>query len=317
MSEQASGQSAETPEQSPDRWTAPRKIARQVVQVLYYSVKDLATDNGPHWAAALSYYALLSIFPMLLAIVSIASYFVDPQWAVGQATGLLGEFLPEGRELVEETVRALMEDRGPASILSILALLWTGSRVFRALTLALNIAYDTEETYGFGKRILMELAMMLTLGVLFVLALASGPLLRLLGRALGALPGERGFAFGLITAAVPAVLLLAALFLIYRFVPRTRTEWKSALTGALAATGLFMLARPLFGYYVQEFAGYSLVYGSLSIVIVLLVWAWLGAMIVILGGEIASHVQMIVIEGKSPEEVKRRHEARSPERRPG
>ncbi len=293
--------------QSPQEWN--------VVELVVQSGKDMFTDNALQWAAAVAYYTLLSVFPLLLAAVSIAGFFVDPDWAVARTTQFLGEFVPQGERWIEDMVRGLLAARGPATLLSLGALLWTGSRVFGSLTRALNIAFDVDETYSFGKRLLVELGFLLTLGLLFPLALSSGFLLNLAHQALGILPAGREQLMQVLSAAVPALLLLLTFFFVYRFVPRTRPDWKAALGGSAVATLLFLVARPLFAYYVQEFASYNLIYGSLSIVIILLVWTWLSAVIVLFGGEIASHIQMMWIEGKEPREVERRHEARSPERR--
>lgn len=293
--------------QSPQEWN--------VVALVIQSGKDMFTDNALQWAAAVAYYTLLSVFPLLLAAISIAGFFVNADWAVARTTQLLGEFVPQGERWIEDTVRGLLAARGPATLLSLGALLWTGSRVFGSLTRALNIAFDVDETYSFGKRLLVELGFLLTLGLLFLLALSSGFLLNLARQALGILPAGREPLMRVLSATVPALLLLLTFFLVYRFVPRTRPDWKAALGGSAVATLLFLVARPLFGYYVQEFAGYNLIYGSLSIVIILLIWTWLSAVIVLFGGEIASHMQMMWIEGKDHREVERRHAARSPERR--
>jgi membrane protein len=288
---------------------------RELPELLVQAGKDTLTDNQPRWAAAIAYYSLLSVFPLLLVVASLAAYFVEPQWAVPKLTAVLSEFMAQGEGRVAQTIREALHARGTTSILSLGALLWTGSRVFGALTDALNIAFDVKEIYGFARRLLIEVAMLLTLGLLFLLALCSSLLLDLVWRAMDVSPAERGLALRLVGATLPALFLLATCFLIYRFVPRARPDWRASLAGAGAATGLFLLARELFTHYVQKFAGYNLIYGSLSIVIVLLVWAWIAAFIVLFGGELASHVQMMVIERQPAAEVARLHEERSPVKR--
>jgi membrane protein len=288
--------------------------AERFSKTLFQAVKDFMHDSGPQWAAAIAYYSLLSAFPLLLAIASIAAFFVDPQWAIEQATSFLDEFLPQGAGQVESVVQGAIEARGSVSVLSILSLLWTGSRVFGVVTKALNIAFDVEETYSFFKRILVELAMLLTVGLLFILALSSGPILGLLASVIQVLPAE-GFIYQLITEIIPAVLLLLAFFLTYRFIPRRNVDWRAALLGAGLATILFVVARPLFSFYLGRFANYNLIYGSLAIVIILVLWAWIVSAILLLGGEVVSHVQRMILEGKTPEEVEQQHLKRAPTHR--
>lgn len=285
---------------------------RRFVEMLVQTVKDLFTDNVPQWAAAVAFYGLLSLFPFTLAAVSLAAYFVDIDWAVGRLTSALGSYLPSGESVIRNTLQQVIELRGTIGLLSVLALLWTGSRVFGVLTMALNIAYDADESFGFFKRLMMEGFMLLTAGFLFFLALSSGVFLRLFQGLLQFLPQGQGWVYWIVREMVPGLLLLASLFMIYQFVPRKRPNWKASVSGATAATLLFLLAQPLFLGYVQRFANYNLVYGSLTAVIVLLVWAWITAFITLFGGELTSHVQMMYFEGRSSDEVQERHEERSP-----
>ena len=304
----------------PARWAGWRAESwgerlRRIGEVLVQSVKDLFTDNAPQWAAAVAYYSLLSAFPLLLAAVSLAAYVVDSGEAVEQVTNLLRDFIPaDQRQEVAEIVQGAVEASGRVSLLSLAALLWTGSRVFGVLTTALNVAFDVDENRGFVKRLLVEAAMMLTIGGVVVLALASGLLVDLLWRVLQVLPAGRGLAFELVQEAIRVALLLAAFFLIYRFVPRGRRDSRAALAGAVVATLLFLLARPLFVGYVRQFGRYNLVYGSLAVAIILVLWAWLVALITLFGGELAGHVRTMLIEGQSAEEVERAHQERAPVR---
>jgi membrane protein len=279
------------------------------------SGRDLLTDHAPQWAAAVAYYGLLSLFPLLLAGISIASYFVDAQWAIQQVTRFLGEFVPRGEGQVDQIIREAIDARDQVSLLSLAALVWTGSRVFGVLTTALNIAYDVEETYGFWKRLLVEVVWTVAMGLLFLLALSSGFLLDLLWGALRILPAERGTVFRVIKWLVPGFLLFMAYFLTYKFVPRGRQDWRAAAIGAGGAALLFLVARPLFLSYIQQFGQYNLIYGSIAVVIILLVWAWLVALITLFGGELASHYQMMILEGQPAAEVEQRHAERSPEKK--
>jgi len=280
--------------------------------VLVQSVKDLFTDSGPQWAAAIAYYSLLSIFPLLLAAVAIAAYFVDPQWAIDRITEAARTLVPQGAGNIGSIVRDVIAARGSISALSLATLLWSGSRVFGVVILALNIAYDTDETYGFWKRTLIEVLMMATVGVLFIAALALRPVLTLLSSVLGILPIGSGILLQAIQILAPALLLMATFFLIYRFVPRSQQSWQPSLSGAVTATAQFLVARPLFLYYVRQFGNYNLIYGSVAIVVILVLWAWIVALILLFGGELASHVQALFFEGKSKQEVERSHKARSP-----
>ncbi len=304
-----------TERSKPQRGTgpeAPAARARRLGAVVLQSVKDLLVDSGPQWAAAVAFYGLLAVFPLLLAGASVAAFVADPQWVVERATSLPGEFAPGGEGRIEEIVQQAIAGRGPAGIFSLGALLWTGTRVFGSLTQALNVVYEAREGYGFVKRLLIELVMLLTLGVVLLFALVSGLLVDLLWRITDLLPAGQAFVVTVSRSVVRALALLVAFFLILHFVPRRRIELRATAFGAGVATLLFLAARPLFLFYVERFGNYNWIYGPLALAILLLLWIWLAALIVLFGGELAAHTQTMLIEGQPAEEVGRRHAERSP-----
>ena len=271
------------------------------------ALKDSFADNVTQWAAAIAYYSFLSLFPLLLAAVSLSAYFVSPDWAIGKAIVLLREFVPEGDAAVQRIIRDAVHDAHPyAGIVSLLLLLVLGSRAFGALSRALNIAYEGEQTDSLSRRIVIEIGMMTAVGVLFVCTLFSHYLLLFLSNAVRLLPGETGTTFTVITQLIRVLLILSAFYLIYRFVPRKRLNWKSIVLGAVVATSLLVAARPLFYGYVQNLASYNLMYGGIAIAVVLLVWGWVAAFITILSGEMASHFQTMVLEGAGAKTVDRK-----------
>lgn len=301
---------------SPD--SSARKIfssdrLRRVGQSFKFACKDFFVDNGPDWAAAVAFYGMLSVFPLLLVTVSVAAQFVDEQWAVQQITRWLGDFVPAVEEDLGEIVREAQEAGAAAGILSMLLLLWSGSYVFGAITTALNVAYDVDEVYGFWKRMLARMTMLFTVGIVLLVAIMAPLLIDLIGPALDVVPAERGTLFNVAAVVLPPAMLIAAFFLVYRFVPRSRPKWTAALTGALVATLLFLLARPLFIAYLTTFGEFNLIYGFLGLAIILLFWAWIVAVILLFGGEVSAHFQALVIEGKSVDAVVERHLARSPD----
>ncbi len=274
---------------------------------LVQAVKDSFADNATQWAAAIAYYSFLSLFPLLLAAVSLSAYFVSPDWAVGKAILLLREFVPEGDAAVQRIIQDAIHAAHPfAGVLSLALLLVLGSRAFGTLSRALNIAYEGEETGTLLRRIVIEIIMMAAVGALFVCALFSQYLMLFLWTTVRLLPGEDDLVFSVLSQAIRVAFSLAVFLLIYRFVPRKRLEWKSIAAGSIVATILFVAARPIFYGYVQYLANYNLMYGGIAIAVVLLVWGWVAAFITILGGEICSHFQTMVVEGAAAKSVDRK-----------
>lgn len=282
--------------------------SRRWATVLVQSLRDLREADALGAAAALAFYALLSLFPTLLVGAIIASLFVEPAWAVARITHLLGEFLPRGEVEVETIVAAAAAERRRVSVLSGLVLLVSGRRVLGALTTALNRVSDVDERRDpVLRRVAVELTLLAGIGGLFLLALSSGPLLGLLGLN----DGRVGTGSTLVLEMLRALLLLATFTLIYALVPRGARDWHAVLLGAVVATLLFLLARWLFFVWTEQLWGdLRLVYGPLAVAAVLLLWAWYVALITLFGGALASHAKVMVTEGESAEEAERRHSSR-------
>jgi membrane protein len=289
-------------------------VIGRYVEVLYQSVKGLIVDDGPQWAAAVAYYVLLSAFPLMLVGASIISFFVDPEWAVQRATDLLGTVLPEGDGQVEQTVDEAIAARGQIGLIAFVGLLWSGTRVFKTLARSMNIAFDVDQDYGFLRRLGVEVLMLLTVGMFFVFALLSHYATNVLWDAVRFLPGNDGVVYDWITGGIRAALLLLAFFLLYRFVPHGNHPWKASLTGASVATFLFLIGSPLFRYYLTEFSNHNVIYGSLAMLVVILIWIWIVALITLYGGEVAAHTEAMIYQGVSRDSIEQRHRNRA--RRP-
>ncbi len=297
-------------------WRKARAHSPRWLSILGCTARDFVVDHGPQWSAAVAFYCILSLFPLALAGVSIAAWFIDPQWAVEKASDLLGQMTPRA-ETIHDIIAKAVAARGPTGLLSFVLLLWTGSRVVAVLIRALNIACDVDESYGFFRRLLVELGVLLSVGLLFIAALAADLLGPLAGSALESVPADKATALAVLRWTLPALLLTVGFFGLYKFVPRHRCNWQSALLGSLTATALILGARPLFAMYVGTLAGYQDIYGWLAIGIVLLVWAQIVAVLTLFCGELTSHIQMMAYDGLSGDEVGRRHRVRSPVRSEG
>ena len=281
------------------------------VLILGWAGRDFVIDDALHWAAAIAFYGVLSVFPLVLAGVDVATWFVDLHGASQQASELLRHVMPRS-DIVRDIIQKSIKDRHHINVLSFLFLIYAGGRVFAILIRALNIACDLKEIYGWFHRLLVELGMLVSIGLFFLGALVVSVVGPLFGDPLTPVPQLKGFVVGLIDWTLPPMLLLGGFFCLYKFVPRHRCNWQSALIGAAVATAGCVGAKPVFLVYIGKLASYSAVYGWLTFGVVLMIWAQILSVITLYGGELASHVQMMVYDGLSGEEVSRRHRVRSP-----
>lgn len=263
--------------------------------VLVDALKGGYEDNLLHWAAAVAFYAALSFAPLLFIALTVVSLFADADWAADRLATILGNFLPdESEQQLRDFVDHASRSRGRVGLLSGVAFLYTGTRVFSALTRAIHVIYEHEEEHQLVRQLVAQVVMLLTLGLAFLVALSSRFFFSLIGDAVGFLPsGEEQAAELLIGGLIQIVLLFFAFSLIYRFVPSHERRWRPAFIGAGVATLLFVIVRPAFVFYLDRFSQQDVVYGSLASLAILLLWIWIGSIITLFGAEIANSVNRV------------------------
>ena len=266
--------------------------------VLVVTSRDLWASGVFEIAATLAFYAVLSLFPLMIVGIIATSYFADPEWVTEQAIAVLGTYLPAGEADIMEIVESAIAKRRRVGILSIVVFLATGRRILGALTSALNRVSDVQqEAESVRRRLGVELAMAMGLAVTVVLALASGPLIRLTWSTARVLPGPDSTAVRIIQEAMQVLLLLSVFALVYAIVPQGKRMWRAVLAGAGVATVLFLVAQAVFTVLTDYiWPNLMLLYGRHAAVALLLVWAWYVALVTLIGGALASHVKVIVLE---------------------
>ena len=276
----AAGREAERPGEIPPRgWFAVLKRVKA-------EVKD---DNVSLLGAGVAFYAMLAIFPAIIAVVTVYGMVADPRQVQSQVDQF-AKSLPSGADalLTQQLTNVVTAGRQALSIglvLSLLALLWSVSSGVQGLVKSLNVIYDERETRGFVK--LRGLSLLLTIGAIVVTVVALALITVFpgvidnfgLGRA-----GQLAASIG--RWVLLAVLVLIALGVVYRLGPdRASPRWRWVSLGAVVALVLWLLGSVGFSYYVDNFSKYNQTYGALAAVIILLLWLFLSAFAVLLGAE--------------------------------
>lgn len=274
----------------------PREIPARGWRDILWRVKDrISADNLSIISSGVAFYALLSIFPALIALVGLYGLVFDPH-QVQEHLGTLTAVLPaEAANLIGQQLGevASMErtSLGVGSIVALLLALWAASAGMRTLMNALNVAYGEKETRGTVK--LYATSLLLTLGavlggivaILTVVAIPAVLGFLSLGGGL-----ENLIAFG--RWPLLALILLFGLGIVYRYGPaRESPQWRWVSWGALIATVLCIIASVLFSLYVSQFGNYNKTYGSMGAVIILMTWFLLTAYIFLIGAEINAEME--------------------------
>jgi membrane protein len=272
-------------------------------------VREAREDNLTDWAAALTYYGVLAIFPALLAIVSILG--LVGRSATQPLVDNLAALAPsQARDIVTSAVQNLQRSQGTAGVLFVVGLagaLWSASGYVSAFMRASNAIYEVGEGRPVWKtlptRVLTTVVLVLLLAAVALAVTFTGGLARAAGDVLGV--GSTAVTVWDIVK-WPVILLVIALMLaiLYWAAPNVRHpgfRWLSP--GALAAIVIWIVASAGFALYVAMFSNYNKTYGALGGVIVFLVWLWISNLAVLFGAELNAETERgRQIEAGVPEE---------------
>jgi membrane protein len=262
-----------------------------VIELLVRTAKESSEDDVTHMAAGVAYYGLFSLFPLLLGLIAILSFFLESGEIQAKLTTLTAGYLPGSEQLVSDNIDAVVRLRGALSLVSVLGLLWSGSAIFGAINRAINRAWDIHSDRPLYKGKPRQMFLAAVVGVLFAISISSAtvvrtasdlaqykvPVLTFLVQTVGRVMLQ-GLSF---------VLVFAIFLIIYKFMPNTRTYWRYIWPGALLGTVLFELAKNLFILYLER-SSFQNVYGTVTPVIVLLLWTYVSSLILLVGAEISS-----------------------------
>jgi membrane protein len=254
------------------------------------TVKEFSDDNLPHWAAALTYYGVLSIFPALLAIVSILGLIGSS--AIQPLIDNLSKVAPgPAKEILTGALQGLQQGSG-AGLLFIVALagaIWAASGYISAFMDASNAIYDIQEGRPIWKRLPLRIAITIVMLVLLAIsALAvvlTGPIAEQAGKVLGV--ASATLTIWNIAKWPVLVLLVSFMFaVLYYSAPNVKQPGlKAVIPGGILAVVVWIAASAAFAFYVANFGSYDKTYGALGGVIVFLVWLWLTNLAILLGAE--------------------------------
>jgi membrane protein len=262
-------------------------------------------DNCLAMAAQLAYYFFFALFPTLLFLVALASYF-PVTTLIDDMFRTLGGFVPpEALTLITEQIVKISksEDAGLLS-LGVLLALSSSSAAMTAIIDTLNRAYDIQEGRPWWKvrstAILLTIATALFIVIAFGLVMVGPMLAEWVARQVGIPQVEWIWKI----AQWPFVLMLIVLGvgLVYYFAPDAEQEWEWITPGALLATTLWLLASLGFRLYVTHFTDYNETYGSLGAIVVLMMWFYLSAVAILIGAEFNAEIEHASPHGKAPGE---------------
>ena len=256
------------------------------------SVNDFLNKNCPHIAGAISFYALFSFFPLVLAIISVAGFVLGSEADQTRLARDIAEALPVSGEFVAETVEGVVSARLFTGIASILGLIWAASAAFGAIRKGINAAWGIKKTRPFLRERLMDFTLVLGAGLLMTFVLFLTPIFAFLREITDVIDPEGDVAsdmFWTVAAQfLTSLVSFVSFLLLYRFLPNTKVRLGDVWLGALLASAAFEGAKWGFIWYVKTFPVYNVVYGAVGAIMALLTWVYVSAIILLFGALVTS-----------------------------
>lgn len=258
--------------------------ARESFRFLKEVVSEFLTDNCPHLAASISYYVLLTIFPLTLAAITIVGAITHNTDSQDNVIKAIGGFLPVSEDIISDIINEVGDEWVAAGAIATIGLLWGGMAVFSALRKALNAAWGIRTPRSFLVERLLELGMMLGVGLLLLVTFALNAAVESVKEASDSSVGgffSEAFFWAAVRLLITTGLAFVTFLTLYKFVPNARIRWGDIWGGALLAAVGFGAAQQVFIWYVTPGEPYSVIYGSLGTIIALLIWVYVSAVILL------------------------------------
>ncbi len=255
---------------------------------------EFSEDNLTDWAAALTYYGLLSLFPALIALVSVVGVIGDPQSTTRTITDIVTRIGPESAAQTFsgpiESITSNQSRAGIALVVGLLVALWSASGYVGAFMRASNVIYETPEGRPIWK--LRPLQMLVTLALVILMALVAlglvltGPIVDAVAEPIG-LSSTATTIWDLAKWPVLAALFVTMISILYYASPNVKLRgFKWVTPGSIVALVVWVLASAGFAFYVSNFGSYDKTYGALAGMVVLLIWLWITNLAILFGHEL-------------------------------
>ena len=272
--------------------------------VLRHALNNFNLVHAAEASASLAYYGLFSFFPLLLAVVSIGSIFLEGDLVKVELLEIITQWIPVSADAVNSQVTTVLNLRGPVTVVAIISLLWSGSNVFEKVIVNVNRAFPQGSRPGFFKSRGMALLIIVVMILLFGTSLLISTVVEIFPAAENALFGKlisSARAWIEVLQIAPLVLKFFLFLAVYSWIPQSASIlFKARLIGALVTAVLWELSSRLLGWAISSgFTNYEIIYGSLASIMALMFWLYLSSYILFFGAHLVhaidTHIKRYMI----------------------
>ena len=265
-------------------------VFRAIAEMLLRTTKNFALNEGSHMAAGVAYYAIFSLFPLMLATIAVTEYFIHSADLQSDVVHFIDRQLPgQDHDYVEDHLADLQAARSALGAIASVGLIWAGRAVFGAARRVVNRAWKIAEPPHFFIDQIAQIAASMGAVLLFISAAIAGSVGRAVTAETDLLPVAVpwGFFFNFL----PFIVSLGLFVLVYRMLPDTNVRWRDAIVPGLIAAIALELTKLLFSFYLANLSRLDLVYGSITTVVVTMLFLYVVSVILVWCAEFSSEIR--------------------------
>tara|TARA_B110000438_G_C15779622_1_gene635713 strand:- start:18 stop:974 length:957 start_codon:yes stop_codon:yes gene_type:complete len=272
-------------------------IIRSIYDLFIDSTKKFGKDDGTYLAAGMSYYIFFSIFPFILGLLAFLGLFFGSSTAVDLVKDVLERHLPgiADSPIIYDNLQSIDFNRGLVGVIALVGLLWTGSAVFGALSRMMNRIWKVQDKRSIARKKITDMMYTISIGLVLSTNILIEAIYAIVGKLVG-IEGagvnqtnwiETSWTFTTIHL-LPPLLSLGIFAFIYNIIPQRKVKFKETLIAATLGAFVFEYTKSLFVFYIAKYGNFDMVYGSISAVIILLLFCYISSIIVVFFAEISN-----------------------------
>ena len=253
-------------------------------------VNEFLGKNCHYIAGAIAFSMFFSMFPLILAIISIWGFFLGPNVDQVELAAELAEVIPISSGFIAQTVKGVASAKVITGIASVLLLMWASSAAFGAIRKGINTAWGIQKTRPFIKERLIDIALVTGAGILMVTLLFVAPMASSIHKGLSLVFPDISYEFlsRIVSQAMSPILSFSTFAILYRYMPNTEVRFRDVWLGALFSCLGFEGAKWGFLQYLNNYSVHNVLYGSVGAIMALLTWVYVSAIIMLFGALLTS-----------------------------
>lgn len=273
--------------------------------LLWASLRRFFRHGGLNLAAAVAFYAILSLIPFFFIAVSLAGRIIGRAEGINDIIrGFLDKVIPYYSDILMGEVAKISLGSGFHAWIGLIFMVWIGSLVFDSLDYALNQVFESPRKRSYLQTKLLSLSIFPASGFFLILSLFMSAVLTGAGsfhleRYIPGLNVVQQLVVNNLAAGLPYLMLIGVLVLLFRIIPSVAITYPQALAGAVFCTGGWMAEKWIFGRIIIPNPNYSVVYGSLKALIILILWIFFAMCLVLFSAEILAEYRRVTAEGEN------------------